>query len=90
MSSVVNTIMRVAIIILVVGISVLLSKYFMAISTTTTTKKNRIYNLNDCRICLHKITTINHEIIGHMDKVLKALLVDGILRKNIYEHKEGP
>jgi hypothetical protein len=31
--------MRVAIIILVVGISVLLSKYFMAISTTTTTKK---------------------------------------------------
>jgi protein subunit release factor A len=61
----------------------------MAISTTTTTKKNRIYNLNDTRICLHKITTINHEIIGHMDKVLKALLVDGILRKNIYEHKEG-
>jgi hypothetical protein len=75
MSSVVNTIMRVAIIILVVGISVLLSKYFMAISTTTTTtKKNRIYNLNDCRICLHKITTINHEIIGHMDKGFKGLV----------------
>ena len=73
MSSVVNTIMRVAIIILVVGISVLLSKYFMAISTTTT-KKNRIYNLNDCRICLHKITTINHEIIGHMDKGFKGLV----------------
>jgi len=69
--------MRVAIIILVVGISVLLSKYFMAISTTTTTtttKKNRIYNLNDCRICLHKITTINHEIIGHMDKGFKGLV----------------
>jgi hypothetical protein len=65
--------MRVAIIILVVGISVLLSKYFMAISTTTT-KKNRIYNLNDCRICLHKITTINHEIIGHMDKGFKGLV----------------
>jgi hypothetical protein len=42
MSSVVNTIMRIAIIILVVSISVLVSKYFMAISTTTT-KKNRIY-----------------------------------------------
>jgi hypothetical protein len=41
-SSVVNTIMRVAIIILVVGISVLLLKYFMAFSTTTI-KKNRIY-----------------------------------------------
>jgi hypothetical protein len=41
-SSVVNIIMRVAIIILVVGISVLLLKYFMPISTTTT-KKNRIY-----------------------------------------------
>ena len=41
-SSVVNTIMRVAIIILVVGISVMLLKYFMAISTTTT-KKYIIY-----------------------------------------------
>jgi hypothetical protein len=35
--------MRVAIIILVVGISVLLSKYFMAISTTTTTTKKTEY-----------------------------------------------
>ncbi len=70
-SSAVNTMMRVAIIILVVGISVLLSKYFMAISTTTTTKKNRIYNLNDCRISLDKITSINHGIIKHWIRVLK-------------------
>lgn len=49
----------------------------MAISTTTTTtKKNRIYNLNDCRISLDKITSINHKIIGHIDKGFKALLVD--------------
>ena len=48
----------------------------MAISTTTTTKKNRIYNLNDCRISLDKITSITHKIIGHIDKGFKALLVD--------------
>jgi hypothetical protein len=61
----------VAIIILVVGISVLLPKYFMAISTTTTKKEQNIYNLNDCRISLDKITSINNEIIGHLIRILK-------------------
>ena len=61
----------------------------MAISTTTT-KKNRIYSLNNYQISLGKMTSINHEIIGHIDKGFKALLVDSYcVRASMNTNKES-